>query len=86
MKTSRAGQLALFFCPFLTYLLLNLRILGAEISLMFVGSSVRRALGITLLKGLEHTFQLQKYKNSVCSLLRRQIILTFAFVLLANPA
>ena len=32
---------------------------------MLVDSSVRRALGITLLKGLEHTFQLQKYKNSV---------------------
>ena len=30
MKTSRAGQLALFFCPFLTYLLLNLRILGGN--------------------------------------------------------
>ena len=79
MKTSRAGQLALFFCPFLTYLLLNLRILGAEISLMLVDSSVRRALGITLLKGLEHTFQLQKYKNSVRPLLGRLIILILAF-------
>ena len=47
MKTSRAGQLALFFCPFLTYLLLNCEY-WEKIPLMLVDSSVRRALGITL--------------------------------------
>ena len=51
--------------------------------------------GIALREGNGHnaaqeigkkTIQLQKYKKSVRSLLRRQIILTFAFVLLADPA
>ena len=51
--------------------------------------------GIALREGTGHnaaqetgkkTIQLQKYKKSVRSLLRRQIILTFAFLLLADPA